>query len=159
MTQNDSVRCLVLPLGNSRLLLPSAVVVEVLYQQVMQPMPVGVSNWLLGEIDCPMAAHLPVISFEGICGIDTPPVPSRVNVVVIHSLNTHLGLSFYGIQVHAAPSAQLVDRATLSLITQSCNDSRFIACHVLINQSDYLVPELDEITLLLSKVSALQLEH
>ncbi len=78
------VYSLLIPLADARLLVPRACVAEVIGYQPPTPVD-GAPPWYLGIVNW-NARTLPLVSFEGTCGMAVPPSSGRSRIVVFHAL-------------------------------------------------------------------------
>ena len=78
------VYSLLIPLADARLLVPRACVAEVIGYQTPAPME-SAPPWYLGLVNW-NARSLPLVSFEGACGLMIPLTNSRSRIVVFHAL-------------------------------------------------------------------------
>ena len=84
---DERVKCLILPLQRGVLLVPNAVVAEVLNNQKLELAPASAPVWQVGQVLWRDNPALPIISFEGICGERIPDVQPNANVVVMHTID------------------------------------------------------------------------
>lgn len=106
-SSQDSIHSLLLPLADSRLLVPSVAVAELLAQQVPQALA-GQPEWVLGQIEW-RGLLLPLLSFECACG---QPLPRRGKQACIAVLNAQGGrphVKFLALQLQGIPQALRVD--------------------------------------------------
>ena len=151
MVTDTQVKCLILPLQQGVLLVPDAVVAEVLNDQQLRSPPVSAPPWQLGQIAWRDQQNLRVISFEGVCG-ETLPVPKAdANVVVMHSINPNQANRYYGIYIGNVPTFEFVDNTTLTLAPDQSINADYVAARVFVNGIEGFVPELDEVAELLSQ--------
>src|ERR1700761_8761165 len=78
------VYSLLIPLAEARLLAPRACVAEVIGYQAPAPVE-GAPPWYLGIVNW-NARSLPLVSFEGACGMGVPAPSGRSRIVVFHAL-------------------------------------------------------------------------
>ncbi len=150
MTEETQVKCLLLPLHQRLLLVPNAVVAEVLSDQLLAPAPAGAPDWQMGQIGWRSERELKVISFEGVCG-EMPSIPTEVaNVVVMYSIDGTRKNRFYGLYITGTPKFQMIDANTLSLSSNQPGNANCIASRIVINGAEGYIPELDEIARLIA---------
>jgi len=96
------IRSVLIPLGDRQLLLPNAVVAEVMGYQ--EPDPVAdTPDWYLGNIVW-RGIMIPVISFEAMKGGDVVTPGHRGRITIMNALNNYPRLSHFGLVVQAIPS-------------------------------------------------------
>lgn len=149
MVGDTQVKCLILPLQQGVLLVPNAVVAEVLNNQALRSPPVSAPAWQLGQIEWREEPELRVVSFEGICGDTLPIVKAEANVVVMHSIDPQQKTRYYGIYIDNVPSFEFVDNTTLTLASDQSSNADYVASKVFVNGIEGYVPDLDELAGLL----------
>jgi len=78
------VYSLLVPLADARLLVPRACVAEVIGYQAPAPVD-NAPTWYLGLVNW-NSRTLPLVSFEGACGLAVPLTNNRSRIVVFHAL-------------------------------------------------------------------------
>lgn len=78
------VYSLLIPLADTRVLVPRACVAEVIGYQPPAPVE-GAPPWYLGIANW-NARPVPLVSFEGCCGMSVPAVSGRARIVVFQAL-------------------------------------------------------------------------
>jgi len=99
----SGVRCLVIPLTNVSLLLPSSLIVEV--ASYTEPAPVygaGELPWLLGRANW-RGQRIPLVSVEAFFERETGMPGGRARMIVIKGLSGHTKLPFFGILAQQIP--------------------------------------------------------
>ncbi|MEM7292343.1 MAG: hypothetical protein AAF420_02950 [Pseudomonadota bacterium] len=142
----ERVKCLILPLQRGVLLVPNAVVAEVLNNQNLALSPASAPTWQVGQVSWRDMPDLPIISFEGICGERIPDVRPGANVVVMHSIDPARKVRFYGIYIDNVPTFEFVDAATLTLAPDQSSNPDFVASKVFVNGIEGFIPNLDEVS-------------
>jgi chemosensory pili system protein ChpC len=95
------VYSLLIPLAEARVLVPRACVAEVIGYQAPAPAE-GVPPWYLGMVNW-NARPVPLVSFEGACGLPVPPASSRSRIVVFHALLGRLDAGYIAIVSQGFP--------------------------------------------------------
>lgn len=149
MDKESQIRCLLLQLSRGVLLIPKAVVVEVLSNQHLDPAPAGAPSWLVGQIEWREESELKIVSFEGICEMSAAELRPAANIVVMHSLGEAQNSRNYGIYAHEVPTFELIDEKVLTLAPDQSGKSEYVASHVLVNGTEGYIPDLDKIASLL----------
>jgi chemotaxis signal transduction protein len=97
----EQVQTLLLPLQQAALLMPTALVAEVVNLDELQPMPCS-ADWVLGLLNW-RARPVPVISFEALLG-GAPASPGRRSkIVVCYPLPGRKSWEFFGVLTAAEP--------------------------------------------------------
>lgn len=92
---------LLVPLATGRLLIPRSCVAEIIGYQV-PAVVVGAPPWYLGLVNW-NGRQLPLVSFEGLCGLAAPAVSSRSRLVVLHALGDRIDAGGYAIVAQGFP--------------------------------------------------------
>jgi len=98
----ETIRCLLLPVGELQVLLPGATVAEVAAWQAPQPVE-GAPAWLLGRVEW-RGATVPVTDLEALVhGKEPAPVGRRARLAVLHSLAEDDLLPFHALVLRQVP--------------------------------------------------------
>ncbi len=141
---------MILPLQSGVLLVPNAVVAEVLNNQLLDPAPASAPAWQVGQIDWREESGLKIISFEGICGESIPEVQAGANIVVMYSIAQTPKTRYYGIYINKVPTFEFVDAAALAVAPDQSSNADYVASRIFVNGIEGYIPDLDEIARLLS---------
>ena len=95
------VYSLLVPLAEARVIVPRACVAEVIGYQPPTQLE-GVPHWYLGVVNW-NARTVPLVSFEGTCGLPVPPPSSRSRIVVFHALLGRLEAGYVAIVSQGFP--------------------------------------------------------
>ena len=95
------IRCVLVPVGNLRMLLPNATIAEVITQTKPAPVP-GAPDWLLGRIEW-RGWRVPLVSFTQLAGAQETEVESTVRVAVLKALGGNAKLPFIAIVTQGFP--------------------------------------------------------
>ena len=135
---------LLVPLTESRLIIPRACVAEVIGFQTPSEMT-GAPPWYIGTVSWSGRA-VPLVSFEGACGQMIPPASGRSRIVVFHCLGSRVEGGNFGIVSQGFP--QLV-RVSSDVVRPDNSrvfpDRTPIICQVRMVNEAPLVPDLDRI--------------
>jgi chemosensory pili system protein ChpC len=138
------VYSLLIPLADSRLLVPRACVAEVIGYQIPAPME-GAPPWYLGVVNW-NARTVPLASFEGASGLMIPPASGRSRIVVFHALAGKAESGFIGIVSQGFP--QLV-RVSNDVVrpdnSRSFPDRMPVLCQVRMLNETPLIPDLERL--------------
>jgi chemosensory pili system protein ChpC len=138
------VRSVLIPLGDRQLLLPNAVVAEVMGYQTPDALE-GVPEWFLGNLAW-RGIMIPVISFEAMSGAEVVTPGHRGRIAIMNALNNHPRFSHYGLVVQAIPSLVRVsiDNVMPAASSGEDEDSPLIRQAVDLDMSPSYIPDLDE---------------
>jgi chemosensory pili system protein ChpC len=143
----DELYSLLVPLGNTRLILPRACVAEVVSftpNARARASDAG-APWLLGALDW-NGREIPVISFEGACGLEFTPPSGRVRAVVIRCLGAELDVGHFAIVSQGFPQLVRVNAAVLEPDPSSgWAETSPVICQLrMINQRP-VIPDLEQL--------------
>jgi chemosensory pili system protein ChpC len=137
------VRCVLIPLATSRLLLPNAVVAEVMDYQA--PLPrARMPDWYLGDLVW-RGTSVPMISIEGMLGGSVAVPGLRSRALVLNTLNGNKVLSHIGLIARALPTLVRVSLQNLQPSKIRSDLGSLINQPVTVNDSLALIPNLDEL--------------
>ena len=106
----QTLNCLLLPLTDRTLLLPSVALAELINQRPVEPRP-GMPDWYLGEIVW-RGLRLPLLSFETASSGTLPAAPaSGARVAVINAIGGRPHLRFFALLVQGIPRPCKLDAA------------------------------------------------
>jgi chemosensory pili system protein ChpC len=137
------VRSVLMPLGNSQLLLPNAVVAEVMGYQTPEPVE-GTPDWFLGNMVW-RGIMIPVVSFEAMSGGEIATPGHRGRIAIMNALNNHPRLSHFGLVVQAIPSLVRVSTDNvLPVAEENESNNPLIRQAVELDMNPVFIPDLDE---------------
>ena len=113
-TANDTVRCMVLPLDGSGLLVPSAAVAEIVVVPEVAPLE-NAPPWLEGLLSW-RGVRVPLFAAESALGGDRAALTSRGRVAILHVLDDSAAVRFYGIGIQRLPTVVAADEASTTAI-------------------------------------------
>jgi chemosensory pili system protein ChpC len=146
-----SVHCMLAPLEDAFLLLPTQVVAEVVEYQEPDPIT-ATPEWFLGQIDWENR-HIPVFSYSALIqGTAPAPIKNRNRIMVVKSLSESARVSYLGFLVSDIPKliTVLPDHLTN---TGDENKSLGVFCHVMLEGQHAVIPDLDRLTHLVTHVA------
>jgi len=141
----DELYSLLVPLGATRLILPRACVAEVVSFTPALRVADEKAPWLIGSLEW-NGREIPVISFEGACGLDFPHPTGRVRAVVIRCLGTQLEAGHFALITQGFPQLVRVNAAVLEPDPSSGWTERSpVICQLrMINQRP-VIPDLEQL--------------
>jgi chemosensory pili system protein ChpC len=95
------IRCVLVPVGNLRLLLPNATVAEVITLVTPEPVP-GAPEWLVGRIAW-RGWRVPLVSFTKLAGAQEGDAELSVRVAVLKALGGNAELPFVAVLTQGFP--------------------------------------------------------
>ncbi|GMT42405.1 MAG: hypothetical protein IEMM0002_0816 [bacterium] len=82
-TDNRELYCILLPIGNGKLLLPRSIVEEV--RGLAEPVPIpGAPPWLMGKVRW-RGSNIPLVAIEPLLGEGIPPTSRRSRMIVLRT--------------------------------------------------------------------------
>ena len=138
------VYSLLVPLADARLLVPRACVAEVIGYQAPAPVD-NAPPWYLGLVNW-NSRSLPLVSFEGACGLAVPLTNNRSRIVVFHALASRIEAGYIAIVSQGFP--QLV-RVSNDVVrpdhSRSFPERVPVVCQVRMLNETPLVPDLERL--------------
>ena len=135
------IRCVLVPVGNLRLLLPNATIAEVITQSTPEPVA-DAPDWLLGRIAW-RGWRVPVVSFTKLSGIEEGDPDLSARVAVLKALGDNPKLPFIAVMTLGFPRLTTLN-AELILPT---HDGRplpsGVRAHVLVRDDVAMIPDLE----------------
>ncbi len=138
MAEQESIRCIQLPLLNMQLLLPNAVVAEII--SYVRPEQSG-ADWLDGVMIW-RGVSVPVISVEKMCQQDHVEPGVRSRIAVVYNLLNDDDMPYVGIILQDIPRAYLAeeDRMPAQIIAAGCE---FLHGQADVMNNELMIPDLD----------------
>ena len=136
----DAVRCLVLPVSDDQVLVPSAVVAEVFAAREIPPLDAG-PRWLLGRVGW-RESTLAVVCIEAAVGGERPPIDKRAKIVVLRVLGDAKALTHYAMLVQGIPKQVIASPQTVQAATPGA-ERPFVASEVSLEGERAFIPDLD----------------
>jgi chemosensory pili system protein ChpC len=145
MSQKEvsEIRCVLIPLATSRLLLPNAVVAEVMDFQSPVPRE-HMPDWYLGDLAW-RGTSIPMVSIEGMWGGSVAVPGQRSRTLVLNTLNGNQDLTHIGLIVQSLPTLVRVSLENLEPSKVSSDLGALISQSVTVNDNLALIPDLDEL--------------
>jgi chemosensory pili system protein ChpC len=149
---------LLIPLADARLLVPRACVAEVIGYQTATPME-GAPAWYLGLVNW-NAISMPLVSFEGACGLTIPPAAGRSRIVVFHTLGARIEVGFMGVVSQGFPQLVRVSNEVVRPDhTRSFPDRSPVVCQVRMLNETPLIPDLEQLERMVAEETSVMPER
>jgi chemosensory pili system protein ChpC len=152
------VYSLLIPLADARLLVPRACVAEVIGYQMPAPME-SAPPWYLGMVNWNVRS-VPLVSFEGACGLMIPPASGRSRIVVFHALAGRADSGYIAIVSQGFP--QLV-RVSNDVVrpdnSRSFPDRMPVLCQVRMLNETPLIPDLERLEAMIADETSVMPER
>ena len=145
VAQAESVRCLLIPLADQELLLPVAMVAEVLGYHEPDPRPDHLADqqWLLGFVTW-RERKVPLISMEAVMTGERGEPGVRAQIVVVKGIDKRSQLPYLGVLAQQLPRLTTAFEASVESLDEA-EPRPGIHCEVLANGQPALLPDLEEI--------------
>lgn len=137
------VRCLALPIAGEQILVPNAVVAEVVAADTVSPVS-GDPEWLLGSLTW-RGSVLPLVCMEAAVGGIRIEAGARSKIVILKSLSAREPLENFAVLVQGIPHQVLATDHTVTL-ESPINDGRpFVAADLQVEGEQAFIPNLDAV--------------
>lgn len=147
--------CVLIALRDDSLLLPNAVIAEVMAQDALLPAR-DASGWLAGSVNW-NSRRLPVVNFEVLGGAPPPPMNRRARLVVLHPLEQTADSAPLAVVSQGYPHLITLNRAALqSLPLRPSDRAEFVLARVRLGNTEALIPDLDQLHQMLAEARAQQ---
>ena len=135
------IRCVLVPVGNLRLLLPNATIAEVITQSTPEPVS-DAPEWLLGRIAW-RGWRVPVVSFTKLSGAEEGDADLSARVAVLKALGDNPKLPFIAVMTQGFPRLTTLN-AELILPTHDGQPlPSGVRAHVLVRDDVAMIPDLE----------------
>lgn len=151
------VYSLLIPLAEARIIVPRACVAEVIGYQAPAPLE-GVPHWYLGLVNW-NARPVPLVSFEGACGLPMPAASSRSRIVVFHALLGRLEAGYVAIVSQGFPQLVRVGNDVVRPDNSRSFSERVpVLCQVrMLNETPW-VPDLERLEMMVAEETVAPVE-
>ncbi|MDH5784465.1 MAG: chemotaxis protein CheW [Chromatiales bacterium] len=141
--QEIAVRCFVLELAGTRLLLPNTLIAEV--TECVDVKGAGNSpGWLNGIISW-RGRNVPLIVFEEILGGESPGRHDQTRMVVMNTLNNNPRIPFIAMEIQALPRLILLKHEMLEYDENNKIDAPVVYATLHLDGESMIVPNVDKI--------------
>lgn len=135
------IRCVLVPVGDLRLLLPNATIAEVITHSTPEPVS-GAPDWLLGRISW-RGWRVPLVSFTTLSGAAEGDADLSVRVAVLKALGDDPKLPFIAVITQGFPRLTTLN-AELILPTHDGKPlPPGVRAHVLVRDDVAMIPDLE----------------
>ena len=147
----SEVRSVLIPLSGRQLLLPNAMVAEVMGYQPPEPVD-DQPAWYLGNMAW-RGVLIPVVSFEAMLGGEVVSPGHRGRIAILNALGGNPRLSHFGMVVQAIPSLVRVSvENVLPMPEEKADSDPLIRQAVELDLNPAYIPDIDEIERRLQEV-------
>lgn len=107
MSENLTVRCMLLPMSSISLVIPNSAVAEIIGYSEPRQLDDS-SEWFLGVVLW-RGAYVPVVSVEQMCGVDAMHAGPRSRIAIIYNPEKDAELPYIGLHIQDIPRAYLAE--------------------------------------------------
>ena len=144
MEQDGSVvRCLALPIAGEQILVPNAVVAEVVAADTVSPVN-GDPEWLLGSLTW-RGSVLPLVCMEAAVGGIRMEAGARSKIVILKSLSAREPLENFAVLVQGIPHQVLATDHTVTLESPIDDGRPFVAADLQVEGERAFIPNLEAV--------------
>lgn len=137
------IRCVLVPVGNLRLLLPNATVAEVITMPAPEPVE-GSPPWLLGRIAW-RGWRVPLVSFNALAGVGEGDSEQTVRVAVLKALGGHAELPFIAVVTQGFPRLTTLNAELIIPTHDGAPLPPGVKAQVLVRDDIAVIPDLEGI--------------
>jgi chemosensory pili system protein ChpC len=137
------IRCVLVPVGNLRLLLPNATVAEVITLPTPEPVE-GAPAWLLGRIAW-RGWRVPLLSFSTLAGANDSDNEQAVRVAVLKALGGHAELPFVAVITQGFPRLTTLNAELIIPTHDGAPLPPGVRAQVLVRDDVAVIPDLEGI--------------
>ena len=146
------IRCVLIPSGGVRLLLPNAAVAEVITLAGVEPLP-DVPEWLHGLIEW-RGWRIPLLSFDHVAALPDDAQDQATRVAVLKAIGQQVDMPYIAVLTHGFPRLTTLN-AEFLLPTHDGSDLPFgVRARVLVRDDMAIIPDLEGIEATLTEVLA-----
>ncbi|WP_431634179.1 chemotaxis protein CheW [Dyella sp. KULCS107] len=148
------IRCVLVPAGDLRLLLPNATVAEVITQPTPETVE-GAPDWLLGRIAW-RGWRVPLVSFTRLAGAGEGDPDLAVRVAVLKALGGNPELPFIAVLTQGFPRLTTLNSELIIPTHDGTALPPGVRAHVLVRDDMAVIPDLEMIERELSGLLAVE---
>jgi Chemotaxis signal transduction protein len=135
------IRCVLVPVGNLRLLLPNATIAEVITQSKPEPLA-DAPDWLLGRIAW-RGWRVPLVSFTKLAGTEEGDAELSVRVAVLKALGGNPKLPFIAVLTQGFPRLTTLNAELIIPTHDGSVLPPGVRAHVLVRDDVAMIPDLE----------------
>ncbi|UPG93439.1 chemotaxis protein CheW [Luteibacter aegosomatissinici] len=137
------IRCVLIPSGGVRLLLPNAAVAEVITLTGVEALA-DAPEWLAGRIEW-RGWQIPLVSFDHVARLPDDAAPQAPRVAVLKAIGNRADMPYIAVLTHGFPRLTTLN-AELLLPTHDGHDLPFgVRARVLVRDDTAVIPDLEGI--------------
>lgn len=138
---DSMLRCLLVPLRNTELLVPSSAIAEV--SPFEEPMPAPLApDWILGMMLW-RGLSIPLLSLDRMMGVEVIGHKRASKIAIFNTINGNPSLPFFAVETQGIPRLFQVSEGALELEQMENSSSDPVLCKVNIDGNHVVIPDLD----------------
>ena len=142
--KSPEIHCMLIPANPETLLLPTSTMAEVIDLQAIEPLEAS-PPWLLGQVEWENR-QVPVFSFSALInGSDRLEIDSKSKIMILKSLSDSARVPYLGLMLGDLPRPVTIRQETL-VETGDEKKSLGVYCHVMVDESEAIIPDIDRLT-------------
>ncbi len=145
-----AVRCLIIPLSGTTLILPNTAVAEVAEYRAPQPIDAA-PGWLLGMMQW-RGRSIPLLTFEQFVDLPAGAAGVHARAIVCNTLGGNATLPFIALLAQGIPRLTAVKAEVLEPTEQDGPEQEAVAAGVRFAGQEALIPDLDAIERMLIRL-------
>lgn len=138
---SEEIRCMLLPLREGRLLVPNAVVAEIIGYRTPDRLE-HKATWLQGQVNWQQRSVL-VIDFERMIGRPNVGAGVRQRIAVCYALNTEGGWPLLGLVAQGIPRLLRVKREVITSARSAPSGESPVRMTLWVSGEELMVPDID----------------
>lgn len=146
------IRCVLIPAGSLRLLLPNSVITEVITQPVVDALP-GAPDWVYGQITW-RGKRVPLVSFTQLVGVTEGDATLGVRVAVLKTLGNDARLPFVAVITQGFPRLTTLNPDLIVPVDDGKSLPSGARARALVGDDIAVIPDLEWIEAALLKIFA-----
>lgn len=147
----QEVYSLFIPIEGELLLLPDVAVVESSGIDLVRVRADGPA-WLLGVLPW-QEREIPVVSFEGLCGLPVPARTRRTRVAIVNSPGRFLDTGLFALVIQGHPQLiALTEAAVQPAALRDTDAAQFLLARVNVGNRQAVIPDLEAIETLVADI-------
>lgn len=153
MNKTGEVRSVLIPLQQGQLLLPNALVAEVVAYQPPKPLA-DAPEWLLGQVEWRQQS-VPLVSYERVIGQSAEAAGGRrARLAICYALGGDSRCPYIALLAHSIPRLVRVSEGNIALAEEPQELGVQVLRQVEVNGEPALIPDLDAIEAQVNEVLA-----
>lgn len=138
-----SISCFLFPAGSFTIVLPQAVVVEIVKRPELSEKAIN-TGWYKGQFNW-RSESVALVSIEELCAASVRDQISGSLIAILHALQEDSKLRFYAIELRAIPRSVSIGQNSLTDVSDKVVNCNYIAGETLFENYRVLIPNLRNI--------------